>query len=274
MTRPTITKLVSLLTLAIVGLVSAQANADQYDHIDRYALKIQNKTRILLSETVHYRHTPQYSQLVACTNELNRLATHIHDVTHFEGNLTHLRSDLRELDHEFHALEDLFDRVEVGASRGYGHIYGRTAHVKDLLNSIEDCIHHIQDDVDILARASARVIVTQPVVVSRPIVVNRPIAVTRSSCPTQSVFAPSRTIRTSPVYVPTPRPSVNFTFSTRGNGNRGYGGYGNAGHGNSRGNGYSRGNSGRGGHSHGGRDANRGSGITIGGGSSQIRIRF
>ncbi|MDG1875691.1 MAG: hypothetical protein P8J27_17400 [Mariniblastus sp.] len=167
MHRP-LTKLVTLFSLALVTLVASQAKADEYDHIDRYAKKIQSKARVLLRETVHYRHTSQYGRLVACTNELYRLATHIHDVTHFEGNLIHLRSDLRDLDREFHDLERLFDRIEQTAAYGYGHIHGNTSHVKRLLNSIEDSIHHIQDDVDSLLR---RVTCDRPVVVNRPVYV-------------------------------------------------------------------------------------------------------
>ena len=247
MTRP-ITKLVTIFSLAIVTLFASQAKADEYDHIDRYAVKIQNKARVLLNETVHYRHTAQYGHLVASTNELYRLATHIHDVTHFEGNLAHLRSDLRELDREFHALEGLFDRIEHSAAYGRGHIHGNTAHVKRLLNSIEDSIHHIQDDVDSLIR---RVTCDRAVVVTRPVY-----------APSRPVYVPTR-----PVYVPT-RPAVNIDFNRHGHGGihgRQYGGRGNDfGHG--RGNDF--------GHGRGHSSYGNGIGFSIGGGSSQIQFRF
>jgi len=260
MTRSNISKLVSIFTLAIIGLVSAQANADYYDHIDRSALEIRSKTRLLLSETVHYRHTPQYSQLVACTNELNRLATHIHDVTHFEGNLLRLKTDLRDLEYEFCQLEDLFDEVEIRAARGYGQIKGRTAHVKELLNAIEDCIDLIQVDVYELTRLALRAEV-------RPVVVTRTVAVARPSYPAPSVCAPPRpVVKTTPVFVPTPRPSVSITLNTRSSANRGFDYWGKAptrikGYGNGKAKG-------------GGYGVNRNSGFSIGGGSSQIRIRF
>ena len=247
-----ITKLFSALTIAIVTLVASQANADIYDHIDRNALKIQQKSRLLFEETLHYRHTSEYRRLVIATNELTKLATHIHDVTHFEGNLLHLRSDLADMDRQFHDLEDLFDRIERRASYGHGHIDGNTAHVKDLLNCIEDSIHHIQEDVDqLVAPAACPSSVSRTVYV--PTTVNRPVYV-----PARPVFVPTR-----PVYVPT-RSSINVQFNKSRSGHSSHR-HSDRGHG-SRGHSYNRGN---GRSNHGSR-----SGFSIGGGSSKIHIRF
>ena len=160
MTR-SIIKLTTIFTLAIGALFASQASADVYDRIDRYAVKIERKTQALLTETVHYRHTPQYRQLVQCTQELSRLAIHIHDVTHFEGNLLRLRADLRGLETEFKLLESLFDQIEYSASHGYGKIKGNTAHVKSLLNSIERSICDISDCVETLV--APRVAYKKPV---------------------------------------------------------------------------------------------------------------
>lgn len=154
-----ITKLASLIIMIAVTAVTSNANADEYAHIDRLAVKIRNSARRITKETIHYRHTPEYRHLVADSNTLYRLATHIHDVTHFEGNLTHLANDLDQLDRTFHHLERVFDRVEHAAAFGNGHVHGRTAHVKRLLNSIEDNIHHIREDVEILRR---RLIIVKP----------------------------------------------------------------------------------------------------------------
>ena len=77
-------------------------------------------------------------------------------MTHFEGRLAHLESDLRELDRKFHHLESVFDRVEHNARfSGGGHIHGNTAHVKRLLESIEDSIHHMRSDVADLRRRTS-----------------------------------------------------------------------------------------------------------------------
>lgn len=155
-----ITKLTSLFTLLVLTAATTQANADEYRHIDRLAVKIQNTSRQLLRETIHYRHTAEYRHMVADANELYRAAKHIHDVTHFEGNLTHLQIDLNKLDRSFHHVEEVFDRVEHDAAYGNGHVHGNTAHVKRLLKTIEDNIHHIQEDVASLRR---RPIVTTPI---------------------------------------------------------------------------------------------------------------
>lgn len=172
MTR-SITKLASIFSVTIVALFASQAQADVYDRIDRYAVKIQKKTQSLLKETIHYRHTPQYGQLVQCTQELSRLATHIHDVTHFEGNLLRLRADLRALDAEFYLLQGLFDRIEYSASRGYGRVKGNTAHVKSLLKSIEKNIHNISECVETLV--TPKVVYKKPVVHPKPVIVPQPV---------------------------------------------------------------------------------------------------
>lgn len=149
-----------LFSILFVSAFTVQSNADEYGHIDRLAVRIQNKARLLASETTHYRHTAEYHHLVSDTQEIARLARHIHDVTHFEGNLNHLVSDMSELDQKFHHLEDVFDRIEHDAAYGDGHVHGNTSHVKRLLNSIEDAIHHIQEDIETLQH---RVIVYRPV---------------------------------------------------------------------------------------------------------------
>ena len=137
-----------LVTFAIAGT----SNADTYDHIDRMAIDIQRKARLLMRETVHYRNTPNYRQLLVETNKLYQLASHIHNVTHFAGQLRHLESDLRDLNRCFQRLERLFDATEYQAQYGHGRVRGCTAHVKQLLNAVEDCILNMQDDVATLRR--------------------------------------------------------------------------------------------------------------------------
>ncbi|MEL7497152.1 MAG: hypothetical protein AAFN77_06040 [Planctomycetota bacterium] len=161
-----VTKITTFCSFLVASIaMTATASADTYDHIDRMAVDIQTKARLLIRETVHYRSTPQYRQLVAETSKLYRLAAHIHDVTHFEGNLVHLEADLRDLDRCFHRLEALFDYTEASNGVGCSQVRGNTAHVKRLLNRVEDCIHHMQDDVAQLRRFAYRQVarpVTQP----------------------------------------------------------------------------------------------------------------
>lgn len=138
----------SFFTLIITAATTAQVNADEYHHIDRLAVKIQRTSKQLLRESIHYRHTPEYRHLVADANEMYRLATHVHEVTHFEGNLRHLQNDVAELDRQFHHVETVFDRIEHNAAYGSGHVHGNTAHVKRLLKSMEDSIHHMRADLE------------------------------------------------------------------------------------------------------------------------------
>jgi uncharacterized protein YukE len=150
-------RVMGLLVASLVwGMGSSQASADEFRHIDQLAVKIQRTTKRLINEVRHYRHTSEYRHLLSDSQEIYRLATHIHDVTHFEGRLAHLESDLRELDRKFHHLESVFDRVEHNARfSGGGHIHGNTAHVKRLLESIEDSIHHMRSDVADLRRRTS-----------------------------------------------------------------------------------------------------------------------
>ena len=169
MTR-SIKTLTSIFTLLVVSAFSVQVNADEYHHIDQLAVKIQRTAKRLLRESVHYRHTPEYRHLVADANEMLRLATHVHEVTHFEGNLTHLQNDVDELDSQFHHLEGVFDRIEHAAAFDHGHIHGNTVHVKRLLSSMEDSIHHMSTDLQEIRR---RMRVAPPVCTLRPL---RPVS--------------------------------------------------------------------------------------------------
>ena len=152
-------------TLAALGLAitafSATAKADTYHHIDQLALTIDRQSKQLVREAHHYRHTPEYRHLVSDARDMCRLADHLHEVAHHHGDLRHLTSDVDELDAKFHHLESVFDRVERRASHGHGHVHGNTSHVRELLISIEDNIHHLQEDLELLRTpVHARPIVT------------------------------------------------------------------------------------------------------------------
>ncbi|TWU14982.1 hypothetical protein Pla52o_55190 [Novipirellula galeiformis] len=158
-------------TLAACGLVivafSTSASADTYHHVDQLALQIDRQAKQILSESRHYRHTPEYSHLVADAREMSELADHMHEVAHHRGSLAHLESDLAKLDAQFHHLESLIDQIERRSARGRGHIHGNTAHVKRLLHSIEDNIHHLQADLRSLRTPRYSV---QPYTSARPVI--------------------------------------------------------------------------------------------------------
>ncbi len=165
MTRP-ITRIIALTTCLLMGIFAAQAFGNNYNHINSLARKIHNKSKVLLKETKHYRSTPNYVRMVRDVAELDQLACHLRDIAKNEGDLDHLAYDIAKIDAKFHHIEYLFDTTELCASTyGRGFIKGHTAHVKRLLDSIEDAICHIGDDIEHL-RAATRVFNygTRPVV--------------------------------------------------------------------------------------------------------------
>ena len=135
---------VAFTALALV--LNPSVEGDEFDRIDNRAQKIQKKSRLLIKETVHYRHTPHYAALVDATTHLYDAATHVHQVAHFANNLNHLQSDLADLDQYFDQLEGLFQATEDTASRGRGHVH-KTGYARGLLRSIESNIDLMRRDV-------------------------------------------------------------------------------------------------------------------------------
>ncbi len=169
MTRP-ISRIIALTVCTLMGTFAAQAFADDYHHINSLARKIHNKAKILLKETRHYRSTSNYVHLVRDVAELDQLACHLRDIAKNEGDLDHMAADIANINAKFHHIEALFDVTELNATYGRGFIKGHTAHVKRLLNSIEDAICHIGDDIESL-RATTPVVVqttVQPAVIATP----------------------------------------------------------------------------------------------------------
>lgn len=151
------TSIKSILAFALLVGVASQANADIWGHIDRQANDIERATKLLRKEVDHYRHTRYFGQLIGATARLKGQAIHVHNIADHSQCPKALKIAVRELDRAFHDAENLFDRAEQSAAFGDGCVKGHTAHVKQLLNRIEDCIHNLQDDLNRLTRArSAR----------------------------------------------------------------------------------------------------------------------
>lgn len=140
---------VALTLLGATSIVST-ASANDYRRINREAQRIERKATLLTREVVHYEAMPQYCHLVEDLEEFVRLSQHITDLVRVSGDLRHIRADVNQLDRTFHHIEGLFDQIERQIARGRGVKYGNTAHVKRLLNNIEDCIHVMQEDVAVL----------------------------------------------------------------------------------------------------------------------------
>lgn len=161
-----ITKLlIAAVAVIALGVGAKTASANEYHHINRMAVKIRNQTRSLLRETEHYRYTANYRHLVGDSAALRQLAEQTREIARDEGCLDALAGYVAQMHDTFHHLEDLFDNTELLAAHCHGSVKGHTAHVKRLLESIDQCICHIQDDIELL-RTSIEI--APPVVTARP----------------------------------------------------------------------------------------------------------
>ena len=143
----TFTKAVSVLPL-LLGTLSA-AHADTYHYIDGLALTIERQSKQLLRECVHYRHAPEYRQLIHDSIKMSRLADDVHDLARCNGSLAHLESDLAELDVLFYHLQSLVTEIERRAACGHPHRHTptHTAQIQNLMRSIERNLHHLADGI-------------------------------------------------------------------------------------------------------------------------------
>jgi len=149
----------TLAALVIFGLATLGAGRSALaagPHVDRLALDLQRQSRELMTEFArHYRHAPDFRHLMADSSDLFRQAVHIHSIAHNTNNLHHLNADLAKIDRSFHHLEGVVEGIEHHVrfchSPRCGHFHGDTRHVRALMGSIEDTIHHLRDDV--LARS-------------------------------------------------------------------------------------------------------------------------
>ena len=212
--------LLAAFAVVAFGVSANTASANAYNHINSMAVKIRNKTKSLLRETEHYRYTPNYRHLVSDAAGLRQLAEHTREVAREKGDLDHLAADVAEMDRTFHHLENLFDATERSAAYNQGKIKGNTAHVKRLLESIEECIHHIQDDIATLRRQAYN---APPVVVQRPLFVPQPAAVQRPIVDPGCPYGRSRGLSNQPIVtrVETARIPTR-DFQRQGYGDRGY----------------------------------------------------
>lgn len=133
------------------GMVNSASAYDQA-HLNQLARQIERQATQLITETVHYRHSAHYHEMIVETVKLRTAAIHVRAKTYCTRTFGQLERELEALDHCFHEIEDFFDHVELDAARGRGRIRGNTAHVKVLLGNMEDTIHHMQDDVRALRR--------------------------------------------------------------------------------------------------------------------------
>ena len=70
----------TILAIALLVGVASQANANDWNHVDRMALQIQSKTRQLVTESNHYRYSRHYGELIQCTSRLSELSALTHHI--------------------------------------------------------------------------------------------------------------------------------------------------------------------------------------------------
>lgn len=230
------TSIKSILAIALLVGVASQANADIWNHVGQQAVDIQRATKTLRAQVDHYRGGPGYGQLLGYTARLKAHATAVRNISLHSHSTSALRVEVRLLEQVFHETENTFDQAERDAAYGRGRVRGNTAHVKQLLIGIGDCIAYLRNDIEQLARLETRSYrkpYTAPQTVRRPVY----------NIPSRSVYG---------------SPYGNRSYKVKGNG---------YGYGKSHSRGYDRGYSGK---------PNGGSnfGISIGGGSSRISFRF
>lgn len=185
----TFTKILTAAVAVIaVGVCTDSASANEYNHINRMAVKIRNQTKTLLKETEHYVRTTNYRLLVADTATLRQMAEHVREIAREGCDLDHLATSIAEMNQTFYHLHELFDTTELVAAQFKGSIKGHTAHVKRLLTSIEQCLLNMEQDLDALQSPVlappelAPPELAQPVVAQRP-VIERPYPYRRSPRP-------------------------------------------------------------------------------------------
>jgi len=146
------TSINSILAFALLVGVASQANADIWGHIDRQSADIKYAAKQLRTEVDHYRHTRHYGQLIGATARLKGQAISVHNIAIHSHSVHALKHAVKELDRAFHDAERLFDLIEHSAANGDGYVRGNTAHVKEQLNCISDCIAYLREDLRKLAR--------------------------------------------------------------------------------------------------------------------------
>ena len=96
--------LIAAVAVIALGVWAETASANEYNHINRMAVKIRNQTRKLLRETEHYQYTANYPHLVADSAALRQLAEQSREIARNEGCLDTLARYVAEMGRTFHCL--------------------------------------------------------------------------------------------------------------------------------------------------------------------------
>ena len=159
--------LAAVMASGWLGLVvSPEARADHWRHIDEVAHRIEAKARLLRAEAHHFLGMPEYGHFIHDANQFGRLARHVVRVVHRSRNVRELQADVRELDRLVAHIGRLVDQIGARTCPDPS-LPARLAHVRGLIRHIETCVHELQADVNMLLRRPC-VGVRQPVSPSFP----------------------------------------------------------------------------------------------------------
>ena len=146
----------TMLTMIAVSVLAAQAQADEYLHINNLAQRIQNKSSELHRQMKHYRYTPHYEHVRRDALDMKRLARDIRRLAEREGSIVTLAACLDELGALYQHTAELVDEIDFSLADGVGYVQGGTCLVQDLMVDLEDCIYKMKEDVAIIRARTIR----------------------------------------------------------------------------------------------------------------------
>ncbi len=154
-------KTVANTTLMLIAGLFADSVSAADRHLDDLAFRLKQQAAQACREVRYgFRRTAAYPHLYKDFYELYTLADHIHDVSHHNGDLRHLKDDTEQLDDLFHHTEELTAQTGTVRIAEPGGAYqtvpacGSTAstyhlrRLQVLMGQMEETIHHLQDDLD------------------------------------------------------------------------------------------------------------------------------
>ena len=159
--------------------------AADLEHLDQVAFSIKRQTaRICRELNLGFRRAPQYRHLYKDVYAMYQLADHMHEIAHHTNNVRHLRADARELDELMHHVQELFSQsVASHAPRSITSVHGihlryhsgsvglqgyHTRRLQTMLESLEDSVHHLLEDLDAGPRPRNGVPVPPPIPPAAP----------------------------------------------------------------------------------------------------------
>lgn len=147
---------------AFLTMTAGSAKADHFDIMHSYAKTLESQAeRIERDVNSLCSHLPFYRDLKADVREMERLADHIHDITHDKASLRHIESDLRDLDARFHEVEAVAEQLRRMTRSSADCRHNRideyqVRRLNDRINEMGGTLHAMQDTLRAMQRACDR----------------------------------------------------------------------------------------------------------------------